>query len=434
VDINLPYVQQPSGKKHYRYRRKVPEFLRQALGKTEIIKPLGSTPAEVLRHYDRAHREAEAEIKAAIRGKPSKPTSTDKTALEKYQWAMRHVAGWNLGDPDEVGIMAERLEQAGEADLYRALVVPHDRPEPTLTDAVKLYLKEKIEGTPDETKKRQRVDRVKGHVVKALGRGDPEIGSFTRADARGVRDHMLTDGDMSPATVHRYLNDLRAIVNHAIAEMDLKGVANPFNGLEVKRDKLAKEARNPFTEGQLKATRRRMLGHASVDLQRIWRILEGTGCRLAEVTGLMVGDVHTEGDLPYLDLRPHPHRRLKNDGSVRRVPLVGDALRAAQEAVEAVGATEGNAFVFPAYGREGGATVASKALMKHVRKAVADPKVTVHSLRHTLKDKMLAVEVSSQVQDMILGHSSGQVSDDYGGPQSDRRLGALTKALEKVFG
>ncbi|TIW15631.1 MAG: hypothetical protein E5V81_24290, partial [Mesorhizobium sp.] len=128
MQIDLPYVQQPSGKKHFRYRRKVPGFLRQALGKTEIVKPLGSTPAEVLRHYDKVHKEAEAEIKAAMRGKP-KPT--EKTALEKYQWATRQVAEWGPMDAHTADALADHLEQAGQSELYRALVVPDRKPEPT---------------------------------------------------------------------------------------------------------------------------------------------------------------------------------------------------------------------------------------------------------------------------------------------------------------
>lgn len=427
MQIDLPYVQQPSGKKHFRYRRKVPGFLRQALGKTEIVKPLGSTPAEVLRHYDKVHKEAEAEIKAAMRGKP-KPT--EKTALEKYQWATRQVAEWGPMDAHTADALADHLEQAGQSELYRALVVPDRKPEPTLADAVKLYLKDKVDGTPDETKKRQRVERVQAHVLKSLGRGDPQIRSLTRTDAREVRDHMLADGDMAPATVHRYLNDLRAIVTHAIKEVDeLSGATNPFNGLEVKKTTLAKEDRKPFTDAQLKAARARVLGHASEDLQRIWRMLERSGCRLAEVTGLMVEDVHVDGKFPYLDLRFHPHRRLKNAGSVRRVPLVGDALKAAQEAREEA---KDRALLFPAYAREGGATAASQVLMKHVRKVVTDRKVTVHSLRHTLKDRLVKADVPEAVQNMILGHSSGAVSEAYGGPEA--RLEVAMRALTKAVG
>ena len=120
---------------------------------------------------------------------------------------------------------------------------------------------------------------------------------------------MQADGSIVTATVHRYLNDLRAIITHAIKEQDLRDAVNTFNKLEVKKGIgtiVSQGCRKPFTEAQLRATRARVLGHASLDLQRIWRLLEGTGCRLAEVTGLTVEDVHLSRDTPYLDLKFHP--------------------------------------------------------------------------------------------------------------------------------
>jgi integrase len=429
--IDLPYVHKPHGKSHYRYRRKVPKALRDALGQTEIILPLGRTPAEVMRKYAKVHSEAEARLAAAVQGQPVRQT---RTQYEWSQWAQRHVGPWGPMGDDERDIAADHIAEQNPTPtpesvaLVKALrnVSP---PEVSLTDAVRLYLKDRVEGTADEIKKRQRVERVVAHIKTAIGR-DPTLTSLSRSDAREVRDHMLTDGGVKPSTVQRYLNDIRAIINHAVKEFDsLAGMTNHFNGLEVKKDTLAKEDRKPFTKDQLTKTRARILDHASTDLQRIWRMLEGTGCRLAEVTGLLVEDVKADAETPYLDLKFHPHRRLKNAGSVRRVPLIGDALAAVQAAL---GEGGDNALLFPAYGREGGATVASAALMKHVRKTVADPKVTVHSLRHTMKDRLIEADTPQAVQDMILGQSSGAVSEAYGGPEA--RLKVATTAMKKAFG
>jgi integrase len=288
-------------------------------------------------------------------------------------------------------------------------------PEASLEDARKFYIQEKVKGSADELKKTQRVDRVVTHIRKALGR-DPALSSLTRADAREVRDQMLKDEGMKPATVHRYLNDVRAMINHAIEELPLPGVMNPFNKLEVKDDSNAKEQRKPFTPEQLKKTRERVLSHASDDLRLIWRLLEGTGGRLSEVAGLLVSDVHLDHKNPHIDVVFHPHRRLKNQGSIRKMPLVGDTLKAAQEAVDK--ATGGD-LLFPLYGGSSKDRLkASAALMKHVRKIVTDDKVTVHSLRHSLKDRLRLVGVEPGAIDDILGHSSGKVSERYGGAEA----------------
>jgi len=70
--------------------------------------------------------------------------------------------------------------------------------------------------------------------------------------------------------------------------------------------------------------------------------------------------------------------------------------------------------LFPAYGRPNGASSASAALGKHVRAVVTDPKVTTHSLRHLMKDRFRLAGVSKADQDIVLGHSSGRVGEDYG--------------------
>jgi integrase len=425
MKLDLPYVHQPAGKSHRRYRRKVPEAFRPVVGKAWIIIPLGNTDAEVVRHWPKAHAQAEKMLRTAATGK--QPEQAPMTALERYRWATRHVADWGI-DPKHVDIVADDIRDnkphtPDNIALYQALVTPDRKPEATLTDAVRLYLKDRVEGTPDEVKKRQRVERVHGHIKTALGR-DPEIRSLTRPDAREVKNYMLSL--TSPSTVKRYMNDIRAIISHGIRELDLRDAMNPFNGLEVKLDGYRKDDRKPFSDAQLKAAHRRIIGHASADLQRIWRVLKGTGCRLSEVAGLLTEDVHLEGEFPYLDIQPHPHRRLKNNGSARWVPLIGDALDAAREAVRA---TNGR-FLFPNYAER--RTQASAALMKQVRAVVADPKVTIHSLRHTIKDRLISAEVPTGVQDLILGQSSGAVSENYGGPLS--RLKVAKRALEKALG
>jgi hypothetical protein len=46
-------------------------------------------------------------------------------------------------------------------------------------------------------------------------------------------------------------------------------------------------------------------------LRPIWQMLDGTGCRLAEITGLRVEDLHMDGVVPFFRLRFHDVRRLK---------------------------------------------------------------------------------------------------------------------------
>jgi integrase len=115
---------------------------------------------------------------------------------------------------------------------------------------------------------------------------------------------------------------------------------------------------------------------------------------------------------------------------------VGDALEAAKEAVKAAGNGQ---YLFVQYagvvktkGGKGkgkrGPTHASNALMKHIRKVTDSRKITVHSLRHTMEDRLIRARVEEFDRNLVLGHTKGGMSERYGGP--DARLEAALKAVK----
>ena len=65
-------------------------------------------------------------------------------------------------------------------------------------------------------------------------------------------------------------------------------------------------------------------------------LLSDSGMRLSEACGLLVDDIKLDVEIPYLDIKPHPWRRLKTKGSARLLPLVGSSLWAAQRVVKNV--------------------------------------------------------------------------------------------------
>ncbi|MBI6629735.1 tyrosine-type recombinase/integrase [Pontibaca salina] len=314
-------------------------------------------------------------------------------------------------------------------------------PEWTLEDARLLYMREHLGGESHEDRRRAavRLLRIVGMVRDALGGVDPVLVDLTRDDARNVRDHMLdrlkSDGErISPASVTRDLNGLRAVINFAATEFPLPGTfQNPFNKLSVKvvrgKSSAAISKRDPLPPAILKAARERVIGSARQPLPWIWRLLEGTGCRLSEVTGLRVEDVDVTSDLPHIRITWHDDRRIKTDASERSVPLIGDALEAAREAVHGAA---GGLLLFPKYGAERGADAASAALMKHIRRVTKDPKHVVHSLRHNMKDRLRLAEVAQIEQDLILGHALEGIGDrTYGGGQA--RLKATARAMNRAL-
>ncbi|RWC31571.1 MAG: hypothetical protein EOS27_10405 [Mesorhizobium sp.] len=453
MKIDVKHIQK-RGKAGWRYRRKIPKELRATAGKLEILIPLGSTEQEALKAYPKAHTHAEQQLR--LWSRPQSPTTNgtpSPTEFEQFRLSRARLRALSLDpewsgqeDEDDPEALARELIAEQIADKYpvdehghpvgietedraliHALVIGEGRrrPNPTLEDAKRLYLKERV--GEDETKQME-LERVFKLVKEALGK-DRKLGSLKREDAKEVRDHML-DGRKA-SSVDRYLNVVRAVINHAIREFDLAGVVNPFMNLEASpKDKAEpdKDKRRPFTLEEAAAITFRVVSHAKDDLQHIWRILKGTGCRLAEVSGLRVTDVRVDHAIPHITVEWHDDRRIKNAVSRRNVPLIGDALEAAKEAVKAAGSAT---ILFPTYGRPKGASSASAALGKHVRACVTDPKATTHSLRHLMKDRLRLAGVPKSDQDIVLGHSSGSVGEDYGGDEA--RLEMARRALEKAL-
>ncbi|RLP26591.1 site-specific integrase [Mesorhizobium sp. YM1C-6-2] len=439
------------------YRRKLPKDVREAIGQREFKRLIGHNQKEAVRNYAAADaecerliekarrkggagaaeatpldhlREARAEIAALRRDQPD--ALFDRRTADTWADSMlskfpQDAAGDYIGVPEVTRLIANALRQGGEVT---------EKATPTLEDAKRLYLQEKVKGHADEKRGRQRVDRAVGHVLKALdvkAAKDLALLSVDRNQARDVRDYLSRDLGMAPATVRRTLNDIRAVFRFGLIEFGLAD-GSPFDRITgmvpaasgTVSSAAAIRERDPFPEKLLPVMAERLKERGRTpELANIWALLAGTGCRLAEVTGLPVSDVHLDAPIPYIDVAPRPNRRLKNAGSARWVPLVGEALVAAKAAIEAA---EGQEFLFPTYATGRGNTSASAALMKHVKALKAGPKVVVHSLRHTMEDRLIKAQVPKDVRDMVLGHSSGSMGERYGGQEA--RLKAAYGAVK----
>ncbi|RWO19716.1 hypothetical protein [Mesorhizobium sp.] len=297
------------GSSSYRYRRSVNPELRPILGKREITIALGNAKGDALVKYRQAHREVEQTLAAAwdeVRG-IKKP----KTARELFQETVERIKALGLNpyrpptDEDEGGDYDydetrdhDEIERSAVVDgiaakyptdpetgypmgvsaedtrLVRMLHTSRPKiPAPTLEDAKKLYLKDRFalnDPKPLERKKdEQRAERAVSNIAKALGSTPYEVkvASITREQARKVQDFIR--GDVrSKSTVDRYLNDIRAVINHAIAEVtELHGLTNHFTRLPVLGsgrggDTPERDKRLPFTKDELKKIRRRIETHA----------------------------------------------------------------------------------------------------------------------------------------------------------------------------
>jgi integrase len=310
-----------------------------------------------------------------------------------------------------------------------------------LADVKRLYLSERVGDPTTERgrKNRNDTDRVFRLAEEALGeRAKLPLTKLGDADARAVRDHMLkrvkvgkNGENVKASSVRRELNVLVSAWKVALKGFDLnKGAkaVNIFEGLSIPQEgaQSQQDERHPLPYPVIKAmwtklqTAREKEGGTLPQQRLIWRLLAGTGCRESEIAGLRVKDVNLAASIPHLKVTWHEDRRVKNRASLRSVPLVGDALAAATEAVETAGRGKE---LFPAYYGNGGGNRLSAALMKHlrdVRSGDEPAKQVIHSLRHNMADWLRLARVETRTENLILGHALGGVGARvYGGSPAD---------------
>ena len=133
--------------------------------------------------------------------------------------------------------------------------------------------------------------------------------------------------------------------------------------------------------------------------------------------------------MPYVLVTKHPWRNLKTVSSERKIPLVGEALWAARRIIEADTASD---FDFPRYNRASttSANSASAALNKWLKQYVPAGG-TMHSFRHSMRDRLRAVQCPADITAQIGGWTTDGVGQGYG---SGYPMSVLKEWLEKAIG
>lgn len=262
-------------------------------------------------------------------------------------------------------------------------------------------------------------NRAFSYAVKAIG--NKPLSDYRKADATRYRDSLQRRG-LSSSSVRRVMATLRAMVNFAINEFGLD-IANPFNGLYI-GSQSQDNARKPIPPSVIRDVQQRCV---EVDDDRRWllALISDTGMRLAEATGLLLSDVRLRCEYPHVLVQPHPWRRLKNDGSRRLIPLHGASLWAAHRLQSRKGG-----FAFPRYCDDTAcrAATASATLNKWLKSEIGDH--VVHSFRHSLRDRLRAVECPADVVDQIGGWKTNGVGHAYG---TGYPLAVISRWMEKII-
>jgi len=243
--------------------------------------------------------------------------------------------------------------------------------------------------------------------------GDQPLCEIDRLAVRRWLEWLATRRGQSAPTIRRRLCSTKAIFNHAVDTLDLP-FRNPFARQKVEGGPPLK--RLPFHHTHLAMmdawiARQPKDSHTAL----ILRLLKGTGCRPLEIGGLATRDVVADGSEPCIFIRSNASRRIKTAASDRMVPLVGDALEAAQIAINAARCDR----LFSANCSQ--TEVLSQRLNKAIRAAgiPRSPSLTAYSLRHTYVEAMRRADVRPEVQRLLIGHQRQSMTDRYGASQYD---------------
>ena len=427
------------------YRRRVPEDVR-SLHRDPITKKLRSTlffslktsdKAAAAREADSQTRRLDAFWKAHREGKSV--GADPKVSLAKLEAAgLKPGDGERYGDLDPISNFVDDVVGRYEPDEERPKVSAQDQltldilfgtdiPR-TLSDAREKHFA--LGKGPKGKVAENQFNRAWTLLLDITG--DITLQNLRRAHANEFVARLVKTG-VGPETIKRYLSQIRPVIETGLREFEIS-MDSPFEKLTIpNQDEGPRKPRQSFSMPELEAIQ---IKCREVDDQRRWAILmlSDTMARLAEVAALRKEDVHLDGSLPYINLRTTNERRLKTAQSARLVPLIGQALWAAKRAME----TEGQ-FLFPVFMqnyRSGGYNSGSDSAA--LNKWLKDNKLvkegqTLHSFRHTMRDRLRDVETPSDLADHLGGWKGKGVGESYGqGPSLELKHKYMLKTVRPI--
>ena len=290
---------------------------------------------------------------------------------------------------------------------------------PTLLDALDLYLK--LKGINKDKVFFRTATRNIEYVISVLG--NKSIKSYSSSDGAKFRDWLI-DKEMCINTVKRVFSSVRSIINIAINEEGLD-CNNGFSKTYFPVDNSTK-TRTPIPSDIIKEVQT-LCRQKDDEIRWLVALISDTGMRLGEAVGLLKSDIKLDSKIPYIELKPHSWRSLKTKGSERNIPIIGSSLWACKRILES---NNDSIFAFPKYTNQlkCNSNSASAALNKWLKEQLLNS-YQVHGFRHSMRDRLRAVECPSDIVDRIGGWITYGVGQSYG---KGYPLEILNKWMKKI--
>lgn len=422
MDEVSKYVdRQPNGV--YRYYRRVPkEVLAKAGGSHHVKKSLKTTShKEALERAEGIHRSLNNLWRSISAG------NDNATAIEQYEAAVRAAQslGFTYRPVSELPSITlteagNRLDAVEAHRTARSVVmgVTGTAPDPApkisnIWELYERYNKAGLTGLSPGQLKKHKVSRLRAINYLRTVLDDVALADITRNDVLRFRDWWVDkiaagaktrDGgkkeSLKAYSANRSFSDIKGmltVIDDAL-HTNYRVAWDKVRLKETNATKLDKRLPFPAEWVEKQILAEGALNTLNEDARHIVYIMAETGMRLGEVCNLRPEDIRLDGDVPHVEVAERTDRRQKTDYSIRRVPLVGVALWAAQRHPKG----------FPRYADK--ADSASAVINKVLRtlKLTPTPRHTVYSLRHTFQDRIENAEASDRMQADLMGHEFGR--------------------------
>ena len=341
-------------------------------------------PSDLLHRFNK--RKIEISLCTKSEAKAARSAAALSDRLERYWDSLRMEMIYSK----ELGLTVLPETKTVAADSF------------SLSDALALY--HRLKGSGKTKLFFASSQRSMRYLTDCLGHDD--LAAIEISDAGRFRDYLFERG-MSSSSVKRVFSSVRAVINLAIREQGLS-INNAFSGTFIP-DVGVKKQRLPIPNDVLAAVQEECR-HLDDEPRWLVALISDTGMRLSEACGLLISDICLDGALPHINLVAHPWRRLKTGSSSRQIPLVGASLWAAKRVVK-----EQHTFALAKYcnATKCNANSASAALNKWLKPRVPSNCV-IHAFRHSLRDRLRAVECPADIIDAIGGWTTEGVGHQYG--------------------
>lgn len=298
----------------------------------------------------------------------------------------------------------EQIEKYYNAEpIARAALGTCQRPEIKLSACYDIHLrmaKGKLLGkSPDQIRKWEnpRKKAIKNFIDVV---GDLPIEKISVADALTFREWWLDRMELTGVTANSANKDMIHLwqIIKLTAQAEKIRIENPFQGLNLTEEE--NKRKSLTSENIISILTHTELMKMPPRFRELIAVMADEGVRVSEAAGLDDSEIFMGNEIPFINIQPNAHRAIKNRPSKRQLPLVGFALEIAAQTKLANLAEYRQSI-----------DLASNEINSFLRSKNLLPSTShsLYSMRHSFKDRLVAVDAPERIIKDLMGHSSGNV-------------------------